>query len=155
MRRKDRQRDAAFALEVLRRAPFATLSLVTPQGGAYGIPVSPAVTEAGVLYFHCALQGEKLDCIRAHPQVCVSAVSQMRLLPEDYSVAYDSAVVTGTARLVEDPWEKREALRLICQRYAPQNTEDFEPTLARWLDRTCIVGITPEHITGKQHLKSE
>lgn len=149
MRRTDRQRDAAFALEVLRKAPCATLSLVTPQGEAYGIPISPAVTEKGI-YFHCATEGKKLDCIRAHPQVCLSAASKMRTLPEEYSVAYDSAVVFGRAEIVEDEAERIEALRAICQRYVPRHMDRFDSILTENLSCTCVVRIIPEEITGKQ-----
>ena len=41
MRRKDRERDAAFAWEVFDKAPFGVLSLRDGEGG-YGVPISPA-----------------------------------------------------------------------------------------------------------------
>ena len=67
MRRKDRERDAAFAWEVFDKAPYAVLSMRDGESG-YGVPLSPARIGERV-YFHCALEGKKLDCLeigRAH-----------------------------------------------------------------------------------------
>lgn len=45
MRRKDRERDRSFAWEVLKKAPYATLSLTDGQGRPYAVPVNQAVDE--------------------------------------------------------------------------------------------------------------
>ena len=37
MRRKDRERDRSFAWEVLKKAPYATLSLTDGQGRPYAV----------------------------------------------------------------------------------------------------------------------
>ena len=42
MRRKDRERDRSFAWEVLKKAPYATLSLTDSQGRPYAVPVNQA-----------------------------------------------------------------------------------------------------------------
>ncbi|MGI6028549.1 MAG: pyridoxamine 5'-phosphate oxidase family protein [Candidatus Heteroscillospira sp.] len=149
MIRKDRERDASFALEVLRQAPYATLSLVTDGDEPYGIPVSPVVTDNGI-YFHCALEGKKLDCIRAHPTVSLSAVSRLRTIGEEYTLSYDSAVASGRAEIVEDTEEKRAALYAICLRYTPEYMDRFE-SAARAVNKTCIVRIIPDKLTGKQN----
>ncbi len=76
MLRKDRERDAAFAWEVFRKAPYATLSLTDEVGKPYAIPISPVVDEAyHVVYFHCAGHGEKWELLAKNPPVCLSAVS--------------------------------------------------------------------------------
>ncbi|MDF2839216.1 MAG: putative nitroimidazole resistance protein, partial [Evtepia sp.] len=56
MRRKDREKDSQFALEVLKNCEYATLATVNPDGTPYCIPISPAMMD-GALYFHCALEG--------------------------------------------------------------------------------------------------
>ena len=38
MRRKDKERDAAFAWQVMAEAPYATLSLVDGEGRPYSVP---------------------------------------------------------------------------------------------------------------------
>ena len=68
--------DAAFALEVLDKAPYITVSFTRPDGTPYGVPLSLARTDDKTFYFHCALEGEKLDCIAANPRVALSAVTR-------------------------------------------------------------------------------
>ena len=68
--------DAAFALEVLDKAPYVTVSFTRPDGTPYGVPLSLARTNDKTFYFHCALEGDKLDCIAANPTVALSAVTK-------------------------------------------------------------------------------
>ena len=67
--------DAAFALEVLDKAPYVTVSMTRPDGSPYGLPLSLVRTDEKTFYFHCALEGDKLDCIAANPTVALSAVT--------------------------------------------------------------------------------
>ncbi len=68
--------DAAFALEVLDKAPYVTVSFTRPDGTPYGVPLSLARTDEKTFYFHCAMEGEKLDCIATNPMVALSAVTR-------------------------------------------------------------------------------
>ena len=56
MRRKDREMNAEFGLEVIDRAEFGVLSLVDPQGEVYSVPLSIA-RDGSQLYFHSARSG--------------------------------------------------------------------------------------------------
>lgn len=44
MRKVSRQMDATFALEVLDKAPYVTVSMTRPNGNPYGLPLSLART---------------------------------------------------------------------------------------------------------------
>ena len=56
MRKASREMPAEWALEVMRRAPYITVSFIRKDGSAYGLPLSLASAEDGrVWYFHCAL----------------------------------------------------------------------------------------------------
>ena len=72
MRKASREMDAAFALEVLDKAPYVTVSMIKSDGSPYGLPLSLARTDENTFYFHCALEGDKLDCIRHCPTVFLS-----------------------------------------------------------------------------------
>lgn len=146
MRRKDREMDAAFALEVLQKAPYVTVSMTRPDGTPYAVPLSLAEGGDGeTFYFHCAKEGEKLDCIRHNPVVCLSAVSYCRpvVSPKegDFTLEYKSAIAMGRAELVEDENEKIEALRAICTRFLPHHMADFDDAVARSLQMTAVVRI--------------
>lgn len=146
MRRNDRQTDEQTALKFLSVAPYAIISF---SGDAYCIPVSHAVKN-GFIYFHCAKSGAKLDRIKQNPEVCLSAVSYCRPVPDKFTTEFSSAVVFGIAELVNDQSEKIEALRLICEKYTPENMSDFDNAIEKSLAVTEIVKIKINSITGKQ-----
>ena len=138
--------DAAFALEVLDKAPYITVSMTHPDGTPYGLPLSLARTDEKTFYFHCALEGEKLDCIAHHPTVFLSAVTKCAptVGPKDgsFTLQYKSATAIGIAELVTDREEKIVALRTICQRFLPHHMDAFDDAINRSLERTAVVRIT-------------
>ena len=147
--------DATFALEVLDKAPYITVSFTRPEGNPYGVPLSLARTDDKTFYFHCAIEGEKLDCIAANPNVALSAVTKCAptVGPKDgsFTLQYKSAMAIGTAELVTDRNEKIVALRAICQRFLPRHMDSFDAAIERSLARTAVVRITlSEPPTGKR-----
>ena len=155
MRKASRAMDAAFALEVLDRAPYVTVSFTRPDGTPYGVPLSLVRTDEKTFYFHCALEGEKLDCIAVNPMVALSAVSRCTptVGPKDgtFTLQYKSAMAVGKAEMVMDRDEKIEALRAISQRFLPHHMDAFDDAIARSLERTAVVKITlTEPPTGKR-----
>ena len=155
MRKASREMDAAFAVEVLDKAPYVTVSFVRPDGTPYGVPLSLARTDDKSFYFHCALEGEKLDCIAANPRVALSAVTRCTptVGPKDgsFTLQYKSAMAIGKAEIVTDKGEKIEALRAICHRFLPKHMDAFDDAITRSLERTAVVKITlTEPPTGKR-----
>ena len=146
MRKAERQRDAEWALEVFDHAPYVTVSMTRPDGTPYGLPLSLVRKDDRTFYFHCALEGEKLDCLRANPEVSLSAVSKCTPRFEEdkhnFTEYYHSAIAVGRAELVDDNEEKTEALRLLCMRFLPKYMDHFPEAVARSLDRTAIVRIS-------------
>ena len=129
MRKASREMDAAFALEVLDKAPYVTVSMTRPDGSPYGLPLSLARTDEKTFYFHCALEGDKLDCIAHNPMVFLSAVTKCAptVGPKDgsFTLQYKSATAVGKAEIVTDREEKI-----------------FDDAIARSLERTAVVRIT-------------
>ena len=146
MRKASREMPADWALEIMRKAPYITVSFTRPDGTAYGVPLSLASTSDEVWYFHCALEGDKLNTIAAHPEVCLSAVTQCAptVGPKDgsFTLQYRSAIAFGRAKLVTDEKEKIEALRAISQRFLPRHMDAFDDAIRRSLHRTAVVRIT-------------
>lgn len=146
MRKINRQKDAAWALEVFDKAPYVTVSMTRPDGSPYGLPLSLARKDDHTFYFHCAREGEKLDCLAANPVVSLSAVSRCTPKYEEdkqnFTEYYHSAIAVGRAEAVTDPSEKTEALRLICARFLPQYMDRFDAAIARSLDITAVIRIT-------------
>ena len=154
MRRKDRERDAAFAWEVFKTAPYAVLAMVTSEGKPYCVPVNMvADPEHQALYFHCAAEGRKIDHLRANPAVSVNAVSAVANVSAGLTTGYRSANAQGTAVLVEDTEEKLGALRLLTATLAPERLSTLDDYMAKegCLAHTAIVRVDVKEITGKEN----
>lgn len=148
MRRNDRATTVEQAWEILENAEYMTLSMMGAEGVPYGVALSFARVE-NALYFHCAREGYKVDSLRKAPAVCASAVWQQRTKPEDFSVAYHSAVAFGTATEVTDRAEKERALLAICKKYAPEN-----PGAAAYMaqyPQVAVWRVDVSDISGKIH----
>ena len=120
--------------------------MTRPDSTPYGLPLSLVRKDERTFYFHCADEGEKIDCLKANPVVSLSAVS--RCMPkfeegkENFTEYFHSAVAIGKAERVTDNEEKTEALRLLCERFLPKYMNHFDNAIARSLDRTTIIKIT-------------
>ena len=145
MRKADRQKDAQWALEVFDKSPYVTVSMMRPDGTPYGVPLSLVRKDERTFYFHCADEGEKLDCLKENSMVSLSAVSKCTPKFEEdkqnFTEHYHSAMALGCAEIVTEKEEKIEALRLLCQRFLPNHMEFFNNAIARSLDRTTVVKI--------------
>ena len=146
MSKKSREMDAAWALEVMDRAPYMTVGMTDVDGTPYVLPLSLSRIGSHTFYFHCAPEGRKLDILRHHPQVCLTAVSKCKptVGPKDgsFTLEYHSAIAYGHAEIVTDDAEKREALRAICKRFLPSHMVAFDAAVLRSMARTAVIRIT-------------
>lgn len=146
MRKRSREMDSQWALDIMRKSPYITVSFTRPDNTAYGVPLSLASKDDNVWYFHCAPEGDKLDAIAVHPKVCLTAVTRCHptVGPKDgtFTLQYRSAIAFGKAEIVTDNDEKILALRLISQRFLPKHMDAFEAAVERSLHRTAVVRIT-------------
>ena len=142
MRKKSRAMDSQWALEVMHKAPYITVSFIDEEGKPYGLPLSLASDDDVNWYFHGALEGKKLEAIKAHPEVCLSAVTRCAptVGPKDgsFTLQFKSAIAFGKAEIVNDEAEKIYGLRLVCKRFLPQHMDAFNQSLARSLSRTAV-----------------
>lgn len=148
MRRKDRQMPEEFAWGVVDKCDYAVLAMTAENGGPYCVPVNIA-RDGKSIYFHCAMEGRKINALRQNPRVCLNCVTRAEVLQERYTTLYESATAFGTAEEVTEPREKTEVLRTICLRHAPDHMEQFEGAMAANADRTAVWRIVVDEITGK------
>lgn len=156
MRKSSRRQSAEWALEVFDKAPYITVSMIRPDRATpYGLPLSLVRKDERTFYFHCASEGEKIDCIAENPYVSLSAVSKCTPKFEEekqnFTEYYKSAIAIGKAHIITDKEEKIEALRLLCERFLPHYMNHFDAAIERSLDRTTVVRIDlTEPPVGKQ-----
>lgn len=171
MRRKDREMDRDFGLEVIDKSIYGVLSMVDEGNEPYAIPLS-IVRDGDILYFHSAKDGRKVEVFENNPNVSVAFVGETQI-PESYSneelneiikaetkaglllskvftTEFESAIVFGKVKIVEDEEERIKALRLICEKYTPTKMDYFPAAIKAGLKKTNIYSITIENITAKR-----
>ena len=171
MRRKDRQMPVEFAHQVIDKAQYGVVSMMDEDNQPYGVPLS-IVRRGNVLYFHSAKQGRKVEVLARNANVSIVFVGDKRV-PENYShdeleemnsnakkavklissvftTEYESAMVMGVAKLVDDEEEKIAAMRLICEKYTPSKMDYFDRAITAGLSRTNVYRVEMVEVWGKR-----
>ena len=116
--------DEAQILEILDKSKVLHLGLAV-NNEPYVVPMNYGYAmEDGklTLYLHSAVQGKKLDMIRANPNVffemdCDRMPFEGKV-PCQYGLVYSSIMGRGTARVLEDVEEKMKAMTLLMKTQA-------------------------------------
>lgn len=159
MRRSERQTSREQALSILKRADYAVLSLIDPDGEPYGVPLSFVLDETEqTLLFHAARGvGRKLDCIAAHQKTDLPAhctvVTDVRTIPEKFSTEYSSVMVSGPVDLLEDTEAKMRALLMLGARYSPEYAESALAYAQGYVDKVDIIRLKITELTGKRRIR--
>jgi uncharacterized protein len=148
MHRKDREYcEKEFLYDVLTRAEDFVLALAT-DAAPYVVPLNFVLLD-DALYFHCALEGRKLDCLAVKPEVGFTAFTDVRIVQEKSTTYFKSVCGTGRAELVLDDAEKGRALDALSCKY---HSRCPVPTPEAMLKRTAVVRISIESLSGKGNM---
>jgi uncharacterized protein len=147
IRRKDRTISASETRAILQAGEYGVLSTVSAEGQPYGVPVSYSYTPDG-LYFHCALEGHKLDNLKANGRVSFCVVGPTQVLPEKFGTKYESAIVFGEAVEVFGD-EKHQGLLELVKKYSAEFMEGGLKEIAATGGKARVYKITVESLTGK------
>ncbi|HSQ16973.1 MAG TPA: pyridoxamine 5'-phosphate oxidase family protein [Anaerolineales bacterium] len=148
MRRKKQLLSEAETIEILKTSTSGVLGVTGDDGYPYTVPLSH-VYQDGKLFFHCALEGHKIDGITRNDKVSFCVIDQDQVIPEKFATHYRSAIVFGKARFLTDEGEKRRALESLVARFSPEYRVEGQQEIERDLHRTCIIEVKIEHLTGK------
>lgn len=172
MRRKDREMDKEFAFRIIDNSAFGLVSMVDEVGMPYGIPLS-IVREENYLYFHSAMVGRKVEIFRREPYVSVAFIGKVQV-PDIYIVEeleeiikdkssagrilasnvftteFESAIVFGKVKLLEEDEDKIKGLRLICEKYTSTKMKYFPIAIKSGLKRTNVYKIDIQEIRAKR-----
>jgi len=148
MRRKDREIDDVEARQILKFGEYGVLSTVGPDGSPYGVPVSYAFHD-GVIYFHSAPEGRKIEHLNAVPHASFCVVGATEVQPEMFSTRYESAIASGEIRELEGD-EKQTALGLLIQKYSPDFISQGMEYIAESQCATRLFALQVCHLTGKR-----
>lgn len=84
MRRQDRKISDSEAFKILQNGEYGILSMITSNNSGYGIPLSFAMKNNNVIYFHCAIEGSKLDYLKNNNNVSFCVVGNTEVLPSKF-----------------------------------------------------------------------
>lgn len=138
--RKDREiTDQNRIEELLLEGRFCSIAL-SDADGPYVVTMSYGYDVQGSrLYFHCARKGRKLDAIAADPRACVTVVLDRGYKSGECAHPYESVVLTGRMRVVDDPAEKLHGLRVLMEHL--EKGPDAFP-VSRLEDSARVKGVT-------------
>jgi hypothetical protein len=152
LRRTDKEiKDKSEVEAVLRDATVGRLG-TSRDDTPYVVPVSYVYTK-GKIIIHGARQGKKMEDIAANPRVCFEVDISEIIASDDpcnYSYRYRSVIANGTAKILEDPNEKLEGLRLLTERYAPGKGPDLTEEHLKKNWNLNVVEITIHEMVGKK-----
>ena len=150
MRRKDREiTDRGTMDSILNGAEVCRIALAD-GGEPYVVPVCFAYGD-NAIYFHSAPGGKKMEMLRKNPRCCVEVDCTTGPIPGDnhcaWEMRYRSVICTGTARILTEYGEKRDAMNRILRHYGSPD----HPFTEKELERVSLVKISLDGMTGKQH----
>ena len=98
---------------LLSSGRYATVALVDGDR-PYVVTMSCGYDRArGRLCFHVAREGRKLDLIAANPQACATVVHDLGYNTGQCAHPYESVVVVGRMRILENADDARDAMRTL------------------------------------------
>ena len=152
MRRFKQQLTETETLDILRRSTSGVLSLCGDDGMPYGVPLSH-VYDDGKLYFHSALTGHKVDLIRQNQNASFTVIAKDEIHPERYTTYFQSAIVFGKVRVIEDEHRKREILETLGRRCNTTDPEGLSKEIKTGINRCLALEMSIERLTGKQAIE--
>lgn len=147
MRRQDRRLPEKDASAILKRGAYGVLSTADQDGVPYGVPLNYVYLD-GAVYFHCALEGHKLDNIAHQEQVSFCIVGKGEVLPHKFSILYESVIVRGQATEVKGKAKERALLALL-EKFTGEYIEKGRKYLTMKKDNCRVFKIIVHNITGK------
>jgi nitroimidazol reductase NimA-like FMN-containing flavoprotein (pyridoxamine 5'-phosphate oxidase superfamily) len=147
LRRTERGISDSEARDLLEWGEYGILSTCDSDGQPYGIPLSYCVLD-NAIYFHCAVEGHKLDNLAANSRVSFCVVGATEVLPDQFATRYESVVVTGRATEAVGG-EKQLALEGLLTKYSAGFHKEGLEYIKSMEERTGVYRVTIEEISGK------
>lgn len=147
LRRKDRAITDEEAIALLNRAEYGVLSTICPDGQPYGVPLNFCIMDHAI-YFHCAVEGQKVDNIEKNNSVSFCVVGDTEIMPDKFGTKYESVIVSGTIQEAVDK-EKQMALEGLLTKYSRNFFESGLEYIEKLKGKTRVFKITIKRLTGK------
>ncbi len=151
LRRKDRAITEEEAMALLSRAEYGVLSTVSENMKPYGVPLNFCIIDR-CIYFHCAVEGRKIDNIKQNKSVSFCTVGNTEILPDQFGTKYESVIVSGEVEEVFDD-NKQVALEGLLHKYSPDFFDKGLKYIEALREKTRVFKITINSLSGKARKK--
>lgn len=173
MRRKDREISKEDALLIIDQAQYGILAACDPNSEEpLALPLSLA-RKGNKLFFHSAKEGRKVGVLEDGKKVSL-VFTGLAQVPDSYSTdridkiiaseanpigflasnvfttAFESTIVTGIIRQLEEKEAKLAALELIAKKYTPDKMQYFKMAAEGSLHRVNLYQIEIITVRGKR-----
>lgn len=151
MRRADKEfTDPEKLRKVLRETSYMTLAMAR-DGEPYLVSLSHGYDdESNCLYFHCASEGKKLEFMKSNPLVWGQVIVDHGYVERKCTHRYATVMFRGRVSLMEDPEEKRHALRTMLWQLEHDAGAREKQMNTDGLDSTVFGRVEIEYMTGKK-----
>lgn len=147
MRRKNQQLSQEECEQILAAGKRGVLAVLGDDGYPYTVPLD-YVFEDGRLFFHTALEGHKLDAIRAYDKCSFCVLSEPEASEGQWWLTWRSIIAFGRVQVIDDDERKLSYLAKLGNKYYPTKDE-VDTLMARSAKRVHMLELTIEHLTGK------
>lgn len=145
MRRSDKEMSKEKTLELLTRGEDGILGTISDNGYPYTVVVNYVYLN-NKIYFHCAIEGHKIENINRNDKVSFTVYDNVKVVGEKLTTFYESLVVFGRAKVID---ANREVLLALVNKYASLDQEKILKMIDNEINITSLVEIEIDHITGK------
>ncbi|MCM1286224.1 MAG: pyridoxamine 5'-phosphate oxidase family protein [Acetobacter sp.] len=150
MRRFKQELSLEETNKILIKGTSGVLALHGDNNYPYAVPLS-YVYDNEYIYFHCALDGHKLDAIKNNDKCSFCVIYEDNVLPEKFTTLFKSVICFGKIKILDKKEDKINVLNLLSEKYSPAVSLDArKEEIEKFLEKTCILALNIEHITGKQ-----
>jgi uncharacterized protein len=147
LRRKERAIPKEEAIALLNKAEYGVLSTVAEDGKPYGVPLNFCIIDH-CIYFHCAVEGQKIDNIKTNKSVSFCAVGSTEILPDKFVTRYESVIVSGEVEEVFDV-NKQIALEGLLYKYSPEFIDKGLEYIEGFKNKARVFKININELSGK------
>ncbi|MDD3642598.1 MAG: pyridoxamine 5'-phosphate oxidase family protein [Candidatus Krumholzibacteria bacterium] len=153
LRRREREiADPAVLRGLISTGRYAAVALCR-GGEPYVVTMNYGFDEGrSALYFHCALEGLKLEFIRANSRACATIVHDLGYRHGECDHAYRSVVLRGAIAIVDDDDERVHGLGVLIDHQEAQPGPVRERTIpgGRIAKPVGILRFDIEEMAGKE-----
>jgi nitroimidazol reductase NimA-like FMN-containing flavoprotein (pyridoxamine 5'-phosphate oxidase superfamily) len=122
MRRTDKEISDRRQMDEIIRGSLVCRMAMAKDNAPYVVPMSFGY-DGEAIYLHTALEGKKIECFEANPQVCFEFERNVELRRDPQSAckwtfSFESVIGYGTISELVKPTQKERALNEIMRQYS-------------------------------------